>query len=76
MKKISIKIDKDLLKDTELISNSLNISRNKYIQDALLAYNRIHKRKLLENQLKKESYLVRNDSMAVLKEFEDIDYEN
>jgi len=48
--------------------------RNRYINEALDHYNRIQKRKILEEKLKIESALVKNDSIAVLNDFEVIDY--
>jgi hypothetical protein len=48
--------------------------RNRYINEAVAHYNRIHGRAILAKALEKESYIVREDSIAVLKEFEDIDY--
>ena len=38
-------------------------------------YNKLQKRKIIEEKLKKESLIVKDESMSVLKEFEDIDYE-
>jgi hypothetical protein len=48
---------------------------NRYINDAIDYYNRMQKRTILEKKLKKESYLVKADSMNVLKDFEEIDLE-
>jgi len=76
MKRLSIKIEKDILKDIKLICKTIDISRSKYIQDAINEYNLIHKRKLLSAQLKKEFFLVRNESMSVLKEFENLDFDH
>ena len=39
-------------------------------------YNRLQNRKILEKILKKESGLVKINSMSVLKDFEEIDFTN
>ncbi len=74
MKTISLKIDESIFGDTEQILSKVNMPRNRYINEALDHYNRIQKRKILEEKLKIESALVKNDSIAVLNEFEEIDY--
>ena len=74
MKTVSLKIDDAIFGDTEKILSRIKKSRNRYINDAIDYYNRFQKRLILEEKLKKESYLVKNDSMRVLNEFEDIDY--
>ena len=48
--------------------------RNKYISEAIDYYNKLQRRLILEAKLKKESQLVKDESMSVLKEFEEIDY--
>ncbi len=75
MKTISLKIDDAIFGDTENIVSDLKKPRNRYINEALDHYNKLYKRKLLEEKLKKESSLVKDESLVVLKEFEDIDYE-
>ncbi len=74
MKNISLKIDENVFSDTEKILSKIKKSRNRYINEAISFYNRYQKRRLLEQKLKTESELVKNDSIKVLKEFEDIDY--
>lgn len=76
MKIISLKIKPDIFGETEKILLKLNKSRNKYINEAIDLYNRIQRRKFIENSLKKESDIVKKDSMLVLKEFENLDYED
>ena len=49
-------------------------SNDRYINEAIEYYNRLQRRALLEKKLKKESDLVKKDSMAALKDFEEIDY--
>jgi metal-responsive CopG/Arc/MetJ family transcriptional regulator len=76
-KLISLKIDEKLLQDTEIMVSKLGISRNKYINDAVLAYTKAQKRAELEAQIKREVALIRESSMEVLAEFEALedDYE-
>jgi len=73
MKTISLKIDDSIFGETEKILSKIKKPRNRYINDAIDFYNRIQKRALLEKKLKKESDLVKADSMDVLKDFEEID---
>ncbi len=74
MKTVSLKIDDAIFRETEKILSSVKRPRNRYINEAIDYYNRFQKRLILEKRLKKESYLVKNDSMSVLKDFEEIDY--
>ena len=74
MKTISLKIDESIFGETEKILSNIKISRNRYINDAIDYYNNAQKRQVLEKQLKAESKLVRNESISVLKEFENLDY--
>ena len=74
MKTVSLKIDDSIFRETEKILSKIKKPRNRYINDAIDYYNRLQKRAILEQKLKKESDLVKTDSMAVLKDFEEIDY--
>ena len=76
-KLISLKLDEKLLQDAEIMVSKLGISRNKYINDAVLAYNKAQKRAEMEAQIKKEVALIQESSMEVLAEFEALedDYE-
>lgn len=76
MKTVSLKIDDLIFEETEKILSKNKKARNRYINEALDHYNRLQKRLMLEKKLKKESDLIKEDSMSVLKEFEDIDYAN
>jgi hypothetical protein len=75
MKTVSLKIDDSIFGETEKILSKINKPRNRYINDALDFYNRFQKRTIIEQKLKKESDLVKTDSMSVLKDFEEIAYE-
>jgi hypothetical protein len=74
MKTVSLKIDDSIFVETEKILSKIKKPRNRYINDAIDYYNRIQKRAILEEKLKKESDLVKADSMEVLKDFEEIDH--
>lgn len=74
MKNVSLKIDDSIFSETEKILSRIKKPRNRYINEAIDHYNKLQRRLLLEEKLKKESDLVKKDSMSVLKEFEKIDY--
>jgi hypothetical protein len=74
MKNVSLKIDDSIFGETEKILSRIKKPRNRYINEAIDYYNRLQSRLFLEKKLKKESELVKNDSMIVLKEFEEVDY--
>ena len=76
MKNVSLKIDDSIFGETEKILSRIKKPRNRYINEAIAYYNRLQRRLLLEKQLEKESELVKEDSMTILKEFEEIDYVN
>ena len=74
MKNISLKLDDSVFGETEKILSSIKKPRNRYINEALAYYNRLQKRLILEKKLRKESDLVKSDSLDVLEQFENIDY--
>ena len=76
MKTISLKIDDAIFDDTENILDSIKKPRNRYINEAIAFYNKMNKKSLLAKKLKIESKLVADNSMEVLKDFEDFEYEN
>ena len=74
MKNVSLKLDDSIFLETEKILSKINKPRNRYINEAIDYYNRLQVRLILEKKLRKESDLVKEDSLSVLKEFEEIDY--
>jgi hypothetical protein len=76
MKTLSLKLDDNIFNETEDVLVKLKKSRNRYINEAVAFYNRVNKRNLISNKLAKESRLVKNESMAVLAEFESLKDEN
>jgi hypothetical protein len=72
MKSLSLKLDDEVFKETEKIIAKLDCARNRYINEALEIYNQYNRRKLLKEQLKKESLLTYDESLRILEEFEKI----
>jgi predicted transcriptional regulator len=74
MKTVSLKIDDSVFGETEKILSKIRKPRNRYINEAIEYYNKIQSRIILEQKLIKESELVKDDSILVLKEFEEVDH--
>ena len=72
MKTLSLKLDDEIFEETDRIAGKLNIARNRYINEALEAYNMMISRKLLKEKLVRESNQVARSSMEVVKELEKI----
>jgi len=70
MKTLSLKLDDRIFEAAEKILSKSQKNRNRYINEAVDLYNRLHLRKQLASQLRKESGLVSKDSLIVLAEFE------
>ena len=70
MKILSLKLDDKIFDEAEEITSKLNLSRNRYINEAVRRYNLYNKKMLLKKQLHKESKLTRKDSMDILYDFE------
>jgi hypothetical protein len=69
-------MDDSVFQETETILAKVKTNRNRYINDAVEFYNALQKRKLLSKQLVKESRAVREESMKVLAEFEQLQHED
>lgn len=76
MKNLSLKLDDDTFQETEKIVAKVKKNRNRYINEAIEFYNRLHKRKLLATQLSKESKIVSKGSLEILAEFERLNDED
>jgi hypothetical protein len=76
MKTLSLKLEDDIFKETEMVLSKVKKSRNRYINEAVDFYNRVNKRNLIARKLVKESKLVREESLEVLREFESLQDEN
>lgn len=68
-------MDDTIFQETEKILAKAGKNRNRYINEAVKFYNELQRRRLLSKQLQKESKLVRDESMKILKEFENLDNE-
>ena len=73
MKTVS-KIDDSIFGETEKILTKIKVPRNRYINEALEHYNKLQRRQILEKKLKKDSDLVKAESIRILKDFEEIDF--
>ena len=72
MKTLSLKLNESVFEETEDILKEKGISRNRYINEALDFYNRYHKRKKLAKAYAKASAMVRDFSMEVNAEFDQL----
>lgn len=73
MKMLSLKLQEGIFAETEALLTQIKQSRNAYINEALIYYNRLQKRKLLAKQLQEESRLVAQSSLSVLAEMEQME---
>ena len=73
MKVLSLKLREDVFSEVERVVKKIRIPRNAYINQALLFYNKLNKRKLLRKQLEKESQSVQAVSLEVLAEMEKLE---
>lgn len=73
MKTVLLKLDDSIFVDTESILSRIKKPRNRYINEAIEYYNKYQRRQILEKRLKSESELVKEESLSVLKEFEEVD---
>jgi len=73
MKTLSLRLDEIIYEETEKLLEKIKKPRNRYINEALHYYNQIQKKKIISEQLMKESKLVSDESMNVLNEFEKLE---
>jgi len=76
MKNLSLKMEESIFEEMERILLKVGKNRNRYINEAVEFYNMLQKRKILSSELKKESKLVKEESMKVLAEFEGLENED
>ena len=69
-------MDDTVFKETERITARISKNRNRYINEAVQFYNLLQKRKLISDQLQKESKIVQEESMKVLAQFEKLQDED
>jgi len=70
MKNLSLKLDDEIFLETEKVVEKLGTTRNRYINEALEIYNRYYNRKMLRDQLVKESRSAYGSSRDILDEYE------
>ena len=70
MKNLSLKLDDEIFLETEKVVEKLGTTRNRYINEALEIYNRYYNRKMLRDQLVKESRAAYGSSRDILDEYE------
>ena len=74
-KPLSLKLKDDVFIEAEEILRQNRKPRNTYFNEAINLYNKLWKRKLLKKALRDESALVRDESLFVLEEFENLEDE-
>jgi hypothetical protein len=70
MKNLSLKLDDEIFLETEKVVEKLGTTRNRYINEALEIYNKYYNRKMLRDQLVKESRAAYGSSRDILDEYE------
>jgi metal-responsive CopG/Arc/MetJ family transcriptional regulator len=73
MKTLSLKLDQDIFEETEEIIEKRDMPRNRYINEALKFYNAVQRRKFLSEQFAYEVPLVTEQSMQILREFDEME---
>lgn len=68
---LSVKMKDEAFAVADKTAKKMGLARNAYINKAVVFFNRLYQRKLLKQELAKESHLVAQESSAVLREFED-----
>ena len=74
-KALSLKLQDSVFEDVENILKDIGKPRNRYINEALVFYNRLIRRKQLKAKLRDESNLLKGNSMSILHELEEIEDE-
>jgi hypothetical protein len=72
-KALSLKLKDEVFRETEAILRRNRRPRNTYFNEAIDLYNKLWKRKLLKKTMAEESALVAEDSLEVLRAFEQIE---
>lgn len=73
MKTISLKLDQAVFEETEDILSEMKKPRNRYINEAIAYYNDYQKRIRLQEKLREESNLVKEDATEIIRDFESIE---
>lgn len=73
MKTLSLKLENDIFDETEKVLAKAKKNRNRYINEAVDFYNKLHRRKALAKKLAYESKRTAKESVKILAEFENLD---
>lgn len=74
MKNLSFKLNDAIYQEIESVLKEIKTFRNRYINEVLTFYNRLQRNKILAKKLRSESLMVQEESMNILAEFENIEY--
>jgi metal-responsive CopG/Arc/MetJ family transcriptional regulator len=75
MKMISLKLYKDIASEADELSDKLQISRNRFINDAVVAYSKTVRRELQAKEMEEAAALIRESSREVMDELDTLDDE-
>jgi len=67
MKAITLKIEDPLFLETEKILSITKKPRNRYVNEAIAYYNKVQKRKIVEQKLAMEYRIIQAESMEMKK---------
>lgn len=70
MKTLSLKLDENIFAETEEILKEKKVARNRYINEALVFYNKFQNRKKLATEFEKATGLARESSLELIAEFD------
>ena len=65
-------MDDATFKEMEELLFILKKPRDNYLNEAITFYNKVQKREILEQKLRLDAELLKDNSLAALKDFEDI----
>lgn len=75
MKMVSLKLYEELAAEADELSDKLNISRNRFINDAVVAYSKTVRRELLAKEMEAAAKAIKKSSREVIDEFDALDDE-
>jgi metal-responsive CopG/Arc/MetJ family transcriptional regulator len=70
MKTLSLKLNEDILQETDRVVKTIHMSRNAYINRAIFIYNQLSRRRFLQKKIAMESKITAHVSLEVLSEME------
>ena len=76
MKQLSLKVRDEVFQKMEELIHQAHMPRNAYINQAIDFYNKLQRRRWLKKELARESAIVGQHSLEILREFENLDNEN